>query len=77
MSGLKVHTAPSDEPTSDAETIAYLRTDSGVDTTLIQNLIISAREWVEEYLGRTLLNTTYQLFLDNVNEADVPIKEGL
>ena len=46
MSGLKVHTAPSVEPTTDAETIAYLRTDTGVDTTLIQNLVISAREWV-------------------------------
>ncbi len=77
MSGLKVHTAPSVEPTTDAETIAYLRTDSGVDTTLIQNLVISAREWIEEYLNRTLINTTYQLFLDNVNESDVPIKEGL
>ena len=76
MSGLKVHTAPSVEPTTDAETIAYLRTDTGVDTTLIQNLVISAREWVEEYLNRTLINTTYQLFLDSVSETDVPLKEG-
>jgi uncharacterized phiE125 gp8 family phage protein len=77
MSGLVVHTAPSAEPTSDAETIAYLRTDSGVDTTLIQNLVISAREWVEFYLNRTLLNTTYQLYLDTVPEIDAPIREGI
>ena len=43
MSGLKVHTAPSIEPTTDAETIAYLKTDPGVDTALFQNLVISAR----------------------------------
>jgi len=76
MSGLKVHTAPSVEPTTDAETIAYLRTDTGVDTTLIQNLVIAAREWVELYLNRSLINTTYQLFLDTVPEIDTPMKSG-
>lgn len=77
MSGLVVTTAPSDEPLSSAETISYLRIDSGVDTTLIDNLIMAARFWVENYTNRTLLNTVYTLSLDKIGQAEPPIKEGL
>ena len=43
MSGLTITTAPANEPLDAAETISYLRIDSGVDTTLIDNLIQAAR----------------------------------
>lgn len=77
MSGLVITTAPSDEPLSSAETISYLRIDSGVDTTLIDNLIIAARFWAEDYTNRTFLNTVYTLSLDKIGQVDTPIKEGL
>jgi len=77
MSGLSVTTAPSTEPLTSAETIAYLRLDSGVDTTLIGNLIKAARVWTENYLNRTLINTVYKLSLDGIDEMDVPLKEGI
>ena len=47
MSGLTITTAPANEPLDAAETISYLRIDSGVDTTLIDNLIQAARFWAE------------------------------
>ena len=77
MSGLVVTTAPSIEPLTSAETIAYLRIDSGVDTALISSLITAARFWAENYTNRTLINTVYTLSLDSVGFKDVPIKEGL
>lgn len=76
MSGLTITTAPANEPLDAAETISYLRIDSGVDTTLIDNLIQAARFWVEDYTNRTLLTTTLTLSLDAIGQVDVPIKEG-
>ena len=76
MSGLTITTAPANEPLDAAETISYLRLDSGVDTTLVNNLIQAARFWVEDYTNRTLLTTTFTLSLDGIGYVDVPIKEG-
>lgn len=76
MSGLTITTAPANEPLDAAETISYLRIDSGVDTTLIDNLIQAARFWAEDYTNRTLLTTTFTLSLDAIGEVDVPLKEG-
>ena len=76
MSGLTITTAPANEPLDAAETISYLRLDSGVDTTLVDNLIQAARFWVEDYTNRTLLTTTFTLSLDGIGYVDVPIKEG-
>jgi hypothetical protein len=53
MSGLSVTTDPSSEPLTSAETISYLRLDSGVDTTLVGNLIKEARVWTENILAMT------------------------
>lgn len=76
MSGLTITTAPQNEPLDAAETISYLRIDSGVDTTLIDNLIQAARFWVEDYTNRTLLTTVFTLSLDAIGEVDTPLKEG-
>ena len=64
-----------DEPLDAAETISYLRLDSGVDTTLVDNLIKAARFWCEDYINRTLLTTTFTLSLDAIGQIDVPLKE--
>ena len=76
MSGLTITTAPQNEPLDAAETISYLRVDSGVDTTLIDNLIQAARFWAEDYTNRTFLTTVFTLSLDGIGYVDVPLKEG-
>lgn len=76
MSGLTITTAPQNEPLDAAETISYLRVDSGVDTTLIDNLIQAARFWAEDYTNRTFLTTVFTLSLDAIGYVDVPLKEG-
>ena len=76
MSGLTITTAPQNEPLDAAETISYLRIDSGVDTTLIDNLIQAARFWAEDYTNRTFLTTVFTLSLDGIGYVDVPLKEG-
>ena len=77
MAGLSVTTAPTSEPITRDEAKSFLRVDISDDDTLIDNLIQSAREFCEEYTGRTLINTTYKLSLDGFVEDDIPIKEGL
>ena len=76
MSGLTITTAPQNEPLDSGETISYLRVDSGVDTTLIDNLIQAARFWAEDYTNRTFLTTVFTLSLDAIGYVDVPLKEG-
>jgi len=76
MSGLTITTAPQNEPLDAGETISYLRIDSGVDTTLIDNLIQAARFWAEDYTNRTFLTTVFTLSLDGIGYVDVPLKEG-
>jgi uncharacterized phiE125 gp8 family phage protein len=75
MAGLSVTTAPTSEPITRDEAKSFLRVDISDDDTLIDNLIQSAREFCEEYTGRTLINTTYKLSLDGFVEDDIPIKE--
>lgn len=77
MSGLSVTTQPQSEPLTSAETIAYLRLDANVDTTLISNLIKAARIWTENYTNRTLINTVLALSLDRVGEVEMPLREGV
>ena len=77
MAGLEVVTAPDTLPISLAEAKAFLRIDISSDDTLITTLIESAKDYAEEYLGRSLINTTFKLSLDGFIEDQVPIKEGL
>ncbi len=77
MAGLSVTTAPSTTPITLAEAKSFLRIDTSDDDTLINTLIGAARNFAEEYTGRTLINTTYKLSLDGFVEDDIPIKEGL
>lgn len=62
--GLKRLTQPPVEPVSLAEAKAHIRVDTEDDDALIQALIASSREWVENYLDRTLIRTQWQMRLD-------------
>jgi hypothetical protein len=77
MAGLSVTTAPSATPITLAEAKSFLRIDTSDEDALINTLIGAARDFAEEYTGRTLINTTYKLSLDGFIEDQVPIKEGL
>jgi uncharacterized phiE125 gp8 family phage protein len=56
-------TPPAVEPVTVAEAKAHLRVDTSDDDTYIGTLVTAAREWVESYLDRTLVNTQWRLRL--------------
>ena len=63
-------TGPAVEPLTVAEAKLHLRVDTTEDDTYIGTLITAAREWVENYLDRTLITT--QLIL---RAAEFPTEE--
>ena len=77
MSGLKILTEPSQEPVTLQEVKEYLRVEDNTDERNLRPLIESARRLVEEHLNRTLMQTTYQQFLDSFNELEDPLWEGV
>lgn len=58
-------TQPAVEPVTLAEAKAHLRVDTADDDTYIGTLITAARQWCEEYLDRTLVNTQWTMRLDS------------
>jgi uncharacterized phiE125 gp8 family phage protein len=57
-------TAPAVEPVTLAEAKAHLRVDTATDDAYIGSLITAAREWVEQYLDRTLVHTQWVMRFD-------------
>lgn len=58
-------TAPAVEPVTLAEAKAHCRVDTSDDDTYIGTLITAARQWVEEYLDRTLVHTQWTVRMDS------------
>lgn len=58
-------TAPAVEPVTLSEAKAHMRVDTSDDDTYIGTLITAARQWVEEYLDRSLVNTQWTMRLDS------------
>jgi uncharacterized phiE125 gp8 family phage protein len=58
-------TPPAVEPVTVAEAKAHLRVDISDDDTYIGTLITAAREWCEQYLDRTLVNTQWVMRFDS------------
>ncbi len=58
-------TGPAVEPVTVAEAKAHLRVDTSEDDAYVQNLVTSAREWCEQYLDRTLVNTQWVMRFDS------------
>lgn len=56
--------APAVLPVSLLEAKAHLRVDSSDDDTLIGGMIAAATGYAERFMGRTLVDTTYDLVLD-------------
>lgn len=57
-------TDPAVEPVTLSEAKAHLRVDTADDDTYITGLIRAAREWVEQYLDRTLVHTQWVMRFD-------------
>lgn len=55
---------PTVEPVTLAEAKAHLRVDTHDDDAYIAGLIRAAREWVEQYLDRTLVHTQWVMRFD-------------
>jgi uncharacterized phiE125 gp8 family phage protein len=66
-------TQPVVEPVSVAEAKAHLRVDSDEDNFYIASLLSSAREWVEVYLDRTLIQTQWTVRLDGFPIDDIEL----
>lgn len=58
-------TPPTVEPVTLSEAKAHLRVDATEDDAYITALIAAAREWCEQYLDRTLVNTQWTMRLDS------------
>lgn len=57
-------TPPAVEPVTLSEAKAHCRVDTSDDDAYISTLITAARQWVEEYLDRSLVNTQWTMRLD-------------
>lgn len=57
-------TPPAVEPVTLAEAKAHCRVDASDDDAYIVTLITAAREWVEQYLDRTLVHTQWVMRFD-------------
>lgn len=64
---------PAVEPVTVAEAKAHLRVDISDDDAYIGTLITAAREWVEAYLDRTLVNTQWVMRLDSFPIGDIEL----
>ena len=77
MSGLEINTAPTGETLTEAEIRNYLRVDDVNELATLQLLRVAARRFFESYTGRSVLTQTLTLFLDDVNDVNDPIYEGI
>lgn len=70
---LSVKTAPTSEPVSLTEAKLALRIDSEDHDSLVENLIKAARQFVEIYCRRSLINTTYEMYLHTFGGAQIEL----
>jgi uncharacterized phiE125 gp8 family phage protein len=68
LSSVSVTTAPSVEPVTAAEVKLFSKIDFSDDDTLLTIQIKSARQMVEKYLNKTLIDTTLKAYYTNYNQ---------
>lgn len=72
MAAYKLVTPPATEPLLLADVKLFLRVDNVVEDSIITNLIIVARQYVENYLNGSLITQTWDYYL-NYDEIGVQI----
>lgn len=63
-----ITTAPVNLPVSLAEVKAYLKLSGTAEDTILTMFIEAARDFAEQYTGRTLINTTYTTYRDDFGD---------
>ena len=76
MGGQTVNTSATIDPLTYTEIRDYLRLDEGVDEALLITLLKMATQYAENHTGRALINRTYNLFIDGIDEVDLALWEG-
>jgi uncharacterized phiE125 gp8 family phage protein len=67
---LALVTAPTEEPVSRTEAKLHCKVDITTDDTLIDGLIVAARQLVEAHVRRALVTQTWDLYLDYFPSED-------
>ena len=76
---LELHTAPSAEVVTAAELALFMKLDPDVETkdaTVLADLVVAARQAVEEYLNRALISQSWQLTINSKPDARIPLPRG-
>ncbi|RUU92808.1 hypothetical protein EOB59_05470 [Mesorhizobium sp. M7A.F.Ca.MR.176.00.0.0] len=73
---LVIVTAPSVEPVTLAELKAHVRVDHSDDDSLLVAKGLAARQYVERFVGKPLISTTYDLVLDAFQRGPMQIPKG-
>lgn len=76
MAGLTLQTEASKQALDVRDVKNYLKLDDNADEVLVRTLITTASDWVENHIARSLINRTYKLSIDSINEFDFPLWEG-
>lgn len=71
--GLKLIEAPATEPITLDEAKAHLRVTQADDDDLISIFIKAARQSAERFLGRALIDQTWELILDEFPDSEIEI----
>lgn len=70
---LKLITAPTEEPISRTEAKLHLRVEHTADDTLIDGLIVAARQAAEHELQRALVTQTWERVLDAFPDVEIEL----
>lgn len=74
MVSMSLVTAPAEEPVTTAEAKSHLRVEHSADDSLIDSLIVAARERVEAFTWRALVTQTWDMVMDDFPpRSDIPI----
>lgn len=68
--GLTLQTGPATEPLSLTDAKAHLRVDTADENDYIDDLITSARQYAETFMRRSIIDQTWDMFLDGFPPDD-------